>query len=114
ILSNLRLDGYIRDGGISPATSGFIRNSNNTSIITFRNALDSSDITALSSTSGNVIVLGDAVNSGFIFNTTPNSIYDFRVNSVSNKVIIGDGYVRFGAFPALDGYIRASQSTSID
>lgn len=114
IPSSLRVDGYIRDAGISPATSGFIRNSNNTSIITFRNALDSSNVTALSSTSGNVIVLGDAVNSGFIFNTTPNSVYDFRINSVSNKVIIGDGHVRFGVLPASDGYIRASQTASVD
>lgn len=82
IPANLRVDGYIRDGSNS-ALSGFIRNSNATPIITFRNLLNSSDISALSSTSGNLIVLGDAVNSGIRFNVADGYEHIFQVNSVN-------------------------------
>jgi hypothetical protein len=89
IPANLRVDGYVRDGGTSPALSGFIRNSNNTSIVAFRNAANSNDITALSSTSGNLVVLGDAVNSGVRFNSATGFEHIFQINSI-NLLRIGN------------------------
>jgi hypothetical protein len=83
IPADLRVDGYIRDGGTFPATTGFVRNSNNTAIITFRNSINSLNITALSSTAGDLIVLGDALNSGVRFNTATGFEHIFEVNSIN-------------------------------
>lgn len=60
----------------------------------------------------NKILLGD-VNTGLIFNTSLNSVYDFQVSSISNKIMIGDGYIRSGAAPANSGIFRNSQTTQV-
>ena len=92
---NLRIDGYIRDGGASPALTGFIRNSNHTTIVTFRNTLDNNNITALSSaaidTFNNAVVLGDSVNSSVTLNTATaaagtngaSGVHKFQVNGTT-------------------------------
>lgn len=70
---NIRIDGYIRDGSASPSTSGFIRNGNHTSIITFRNQLDNSNVNTLSSANiesfDNNIVIGGTANAAVVFAT---------------------------------------------
>lgn len=105
---NFRVDGYIRDGSASPALTGFIRNGNHTSIVTFRNTLDNNNVTALSSAAindsagnpfNNHVVIGDSVNAGVAFNTatggstTPNGtlgVHRFQVNAVT-LVEVGRG-----------------------
>jgi hypothetical protein len=110
---DLRVDGYIRDGG-TPSLSGFIRNSNATSIITFRNLLNTTDIVALSSTSGNLVVLGDAINSGIRYNTSTGSEHILQVNTV-NLLRVGNiggtTYVNFentAPFPTLSQFNATS------
>jgi hypothetical protein len=112
---NLRVDGYVRDGGAS-SLSGFIRGSNNTTIISVRNSTNTQDLLLLGTDSSNHIVMGSIsspFNNGFIFNTTSNSVYDFQINSISNKIMIGDGYIRVGAIPSLSGILRNTQTTNV-
>jgi hypothetical protein len=77
----LVVDGYISHDGTatSVAQTGFIRELNNTTIIAFRNQLQNADIAALSSTTGNLIVLGDSVNSGINYNTSTANLHNFQV-----------------------------------
>lgn len=68
----------------SVSQSGFIRNPNNTNIITARNAAASADLILLGSDASNHILYGSAAaNAGHIFNTIVGGIYDFRINSIS-------------------------------
>ena len=79
------LDGYMvhAGAGTNVALTGFIREQNNTTIVAFRNSTGTSDIAALSSTGANLIVLGDAVNSGINYNTSPTNVHSFQTGSVS-------------------------------
>ncbi len=90
------VDGYVQHDGLGNDTPniGFIRDKNNTVIVAFRRQDLGADIAALSSTSANRVVLGDAVNSGIIYNTSTGSIHQFQVNSVPD-VEIGNTFVRF-------------------
>lgn len=110
-------DGYIRSGA-NPATDGYIRISQDptviTDIINVRNVANTDNLKVLGIDGYDQITMGsNSLNAGFIFSTSSSSVYDFRINGVSNKVIIGDGYIRFGSTPALDGYIRASQPANV-
>jgi hypothetical protein len=92
IPSSLRLDGYLVNNDPSLASlSGFIRNPNNTSIITFRNNTNTNDLAALSS-SNNYLVIGDNLNSGINYNT--GNFHSFQTNNVSD-VEIGNNFIRF-------------------
>jgi len=88
------VDGYVvHDGtGSNVATTGFIREQNNTNIIAFRDQSNLNDIVALSSTSANKIVLGDAVNTGINYNTL--GLHSFQTNSFTN-VEIANSFIRF-------------------
>lgn len=70
---NLRVDGYMRDGAASPSLTGFVRNGNHTTIVTFRNTADNANISALSSAAvdgyNNSVVVGDTANSSVTLNT---------------------------------------------
>lgn len=95
---SLIVDGYIvHDGtGSNVSTVGFIREQNNTSIIGVRNAAQNGNIVVLSSTNGDKIVLGDATNTGTIYNTSTGNFHAFQVNSTSTFEI-GDVFARFTA-----------------
>lgn len=93
---NLRIDGYLRDGGANPSLTGFIRNSNATSIITFRNAANGADLTALSTNASNNIIIGDSANAGLQFNTVVGGLHQFQVNAAP-IFEIGTNFVRFPA-----------------
>lgn len=118
IPGSLRVDGYIRDGGTFPSLSGFIRNSNNTNIVTFRNLLNGADVAALSSatveTFNNNVVIGDNVNAAVVLNTaagsgaSPNGttgVHKFQVNGTT-LVEIGLGN------PAVNPFIRFTSGAS--
>lgn len=66
-------DGYVQHDGLvgnTAASTGFIREINNTNIVAFKNVTPSfSDVVALSSNTFNNVVLGDSVNTGTIYNT---------------------------------------------
>lgn len=66
-------DGYVQHDGLTGntvASTGFIREVNNTNIVAFKNVTPSfSDVVALSSNTINNVVLGDTVNTGTIHNT---------------------------------------------
>lgn len=90
------VDGYVQHDGLGNDTPniGFIRDKNNTVIVAFRRQDLGADIAALSSTSANRVVLGDAVNSGIIYNTSTGNIHQFQVNSVPDFEI-GNTFIRF-------------------
>lgn len=89
------LDGYLAHGTANVATTGFIREQNSTTIIAFRDASNTNNISVLAS-SGNGILLGDAVNTGVFYNTSTSNVHTFQINSVSN-LEIGTAFVRFPA-----------------
>lgn len=95
---SLIVDGYVtHDGAATPvATVGFIREQSNTTIVAFRDQANGNNIAALSSTSANKIVLGDAVNAGINYNVATGANHGFQVNSVTTFEI-GDTYARFTA-----------------
>lgn len=95
---NLIVDGYIvHDGtGANVATTGFIREQNNTTIVAFRDQANTNNIAALSSTTANKIVLGDAVNAGINYNVATGANHGFQVNSITT-LELGDIYARFTA-----------------
>lgn len=76
-------------GNSLAATSGFISAQNNTAIIAARNAANNANLTLLSTTAGNLITLGDTVNSGIVYNTSTGNVHNFEVNSVSEMQITG-------------------------
>ncbi len=95
----LDVDGYIQhdgSGSNTAQTTGFIREQNGTNIIAFRGAggLAGSDIVALGSNSNNNIVLGDAINTSILYNTSTGSVHQFQVNT-SPQIEIGTSFVRF-------------------
>jgi len=127
IPGNLRVgltlaDGYIRDAGtVSIPTTGFIRNSNNTSIITLKNLAGTVDITALSSTTTNNVVIGDSINEAVRFNTATAvgvpaalGVHQFQVNGTT-LVEIGNGnptinpFIRFTA-PSINPFITQTNT----
>jgi hypothetical protein len=67
------VDGYVQHDSTSgnlAASTGFIRELNNTAIVAFKNVNQAfSDITTLSSNNFNQIVVGDTVNTGTVHNT---------------------------------------------
>ena len=110
-------DGYIRSGAI-PSTLGIFRNSQTsqvaTEIITARNVANTNDLKLLGVDGYDRITMGmSALNAGFIFNTSVGSVFDYQVAGVSNKFMIGDGYIRFGAIPSLTGNIRNPQTANV-
>jgi hypothetical protein len=95
---------------------GGLRTQNNTTAVSARNAASNADLLLLGSDASNHVVLGattSPTNAGFIFNTTVGSVYDFQVNSISNKIQIGDGYVRAGSTPSLTGIFRNTQTANV-
>ncbi len=90
------VDGYVQHDGLGNDTPsiGFIRDKNNTVIVAFRKADLSADIAALSSNGTNNVILGDAVNSGTILNTSTGSVHQFQVNTVPDFEI-GNTFARF-------------------
>jgi hypothetical protein len=96
----LLVDNYIvnttSDSNASASQSGFIRNPNASTIVTARNAANSADLILLSTTSGNLITVGDAVNSGIVYNTSTGNVHNFEVNG-SSQVNIGASYVSFSS-----------------
>src|SRR5574338_318156 len=93
---NLRVDGYVRDGGTNPATTGFIRNRKNTNIEVARDSTNANDHVLLStnntatdtntgSTLNNNEVIGNA-NATFgnvVYNTATARAHQFQTNSVT-------------------------------
>lgn len=107
----LVVDGYIsHDGNTTDvAQAGFIREQNNTTIIAFRNQLQNADIAALSSTSGDLIVLGDAVNSGINYNTSTANLHNFQTTTTTFLELgVSNGAVPFST----SSFVRFSQSAA--
>lgn len=88
----LRVDGFLSNGDPTlVSASGFIRNPVTATIITAKGS--GPDITLLSN-SANLITLGDAVNTGIVYNTSTGHEHYFEVNSVDG-IHIGSNYVTF-------------------
>jgi len=85
------VDGYVQHDGTSgniAASTGFIREQNNTTIVAFKNVNQSfSDIAALSSNSFNNIVIGDTVNTGTIHNTA-SGVFNITAATAASPVQI--------------------------
>jgi len=84
------VDGYIQhDGnGSNVASTGFIREQNNTAIVGFKNVNTTfADVTALSSNSFNQVVIGDSVNTGTVHNTST-STFSITAVTATNPVQI--------------------------
>jgi hypothetical protein len=108
------VDGYIQHDGTgsnTAQTTGFIREQNNTNIIAFRTQAGSGDIVALSSTTLNNVVLGDAVNGGTILNTATGNVHQFQVNSVP-EVEIGLSFIRFPSAVVLPTIFQTSATNT--
>lgn len=77
---SLIVDGYVVHDS-NAATTGFIREQNNTNIVAFRHASGGAnpDIVALSSNTSNNVILGDSVNGGVNVNTATGNIHSFQV-----------------------------------
>jgi len=108
---NLDVDGYIVHDGSSTnvPTTGFIREQNGTNIVAIRNAGGTADIVVLSSTSGNLIVLGDSVNSGINYNTSTANLHNFQVAGTTFlEVGSSNGAAPFSS----SAFLRFSQTAS--
>lgn len=106
----------VGDSVASPAaTDGYFRVPNNVLALAARNSINSANIRLAGTNSSNQILLGNGSdNTGFVFSAAVNSIYDFQINNVGNKVAVGDGYIRFGSIPALaSGLVRAPNAVTI-
>jgi hypothetical protein len=109
---------YFSSGGTvsAPATiDGYFRVINNVWALSAARSIPAppnASIHLIGTSATDQIKIGD-VNSGFVFNTSVNSVYDFQVNSISNKIQIGDGYIRSGVTPSTVGIFRNSQSSTI-
>jgi hypothetical protein len=99
----IQLDGYLEhttlgvDGAIV-AQSGFIRDQNNTTVVAVRNSTQNGDLAAISSTSTNNLVVGDANNATVQYNTATGGVHQFQVNSTS-QVELGTAFIRFTTGP---------------
>ena len=118
IPNDLRVDGYLRDGSLSPSTVGFIRNGNNTNIISFRSALNDADHISLSSgivdTFNNNTIIGSNLNASVALNvstgsgSSPNGktgVSKFQVNNTT-LVEIGTGN------PTVNPFVRFTVNAS--
>jgi hypothetical protein len=103
---DLRVDGYIRDGE-TPSISGFIRNSNNTSMVTYRNYLDTLDLNAISS-SLDILNVGDQYNSYIMYDSGYGHIFDQQNNNILTIQKNGDinqiEYAVTATFPTITQY----------
>lgn len=123
IPGNLRVDGYVRDGGATPATTGFIRNSNNTSIEVARDSTNANDHVLLStnntatdtntgSTLNNNEIIGNA-NATFgniVYNTATARAHQFQTNSAT---LLEIGTTGNTALNDANNFIRFSAATAL-
>lgn len=107
------VDGYVQhDGtGNNTASIGFIREKNNTTIVAFRTQNGLLDVAALSSNSANNILVGDATNTGILYNTSTSNIHQFQVNSVPSFEI-GNTFARFTSTVTLPTILQTSTAVN--
>jgi hypothetical protein len=82
---SVRVDGYVRDGSTFPSLSGFIRNGNATTIVTYRDVTNANDLNIFATNASNNILIGNAVStqSNILYNTSTNAVHQFQTNTTS-------------------------------
>jgi hypothetical protein len=99
IPGNVRIDGYIRDGATNVSTTGFIRNGNATTIITYRDAANTNDLNVIATNASNNILIGNATSTqgNILYNTATGNVHQFQIAS-TGLFEFGTNSGNFGQF----------------
>jgi hypothetical protein len=99
IPGSLRVDGYVRDGSTFPSLSGFIRNGNSTTIVTYRDITNGNDLNVLATNASNNLLIGNATvtQSSILYNVPSTAVHQFQTAS-AGLFEFGTNSGNFGQF----------------